>query len=172
MDGTSFLPLLSGGTQSGRTEVVTAHYEAIHYYVNKEARKAILDRMIAEGWQPNDQARALFKPYNIRCIQDEDYAYMYNQWSDGKNKYLMGGGISGHGMKNSRKPEIQDRVRMILYRVPEELYDLRADPHCLDNLIDDASHRQVRDEMRGRLADWMEKTDDPALPSFKKRMAQ
>jgi hypothetical protein len=84
-----------------------------------------------------------------------------------KNKYILGGGISGHGLKNSRKPEIQERVRMLVYRVPEELYDLDRDPHCLDNLIDDSNLRHVRDEMRGRLARWMEETKDPALFSFK-----
>ena len=48
--------------------------------------------------------------------------------------------------------------------VPEEqLYDLILDPTECANLVGDAAHAEVRDELRARLEDWMRETDDPLL---------
>ena len=47
-----------------------------------------------------------------------------------------------------------------------ELYDLEADPAEMDNLIDEASLRGVRDEMRSRLLAHMQETDDRQGPQW------
>jgi arylsulfatase A-like enzyme len=48
--------------------------------------------------------------------------------------------------------------------VPEEmLFDLVFDPHEACNVIDRPDLKDVADEMRGRLDDWMRETDDPIL---------
>jgi arylsulfatase A-like enzyme len=43
----------------------------------------------------------------------------------------------------------------------DELYDLAADPDELRNLIDHPAYGDARREMRERLIDWMDETDDP-----------
>jgi arylsulfatase A-like enzyme len=48
-----------------------------------------------------------------------------------------------------------------------ELYNLREDPHELYNRWDDASCAAAKSEMRGRLADWLVASEDPALPPLK-----
>lgn len=45
----------------------------------------------------------------------------------------------------------------------EELFDLQADPDELNNLADDPACRDVLDEHRRRLAEWMAETSDPLL---------
>jgi N-sulfoglucosamine sulfohydrolase len=45
----------------------------------------------------------------------------------------------------------------------EQLYDLIFDPNEARNLAEDAGHRDVLDSMRGRLDDWMKRTNDPLL---------
>ena len=46
------------------------------------------------------------------------------------------------------------------HRPAEELYDVENDPHCLNNLIDDASVANVRDELSAELARWMKSQND------------
>ena len=48
-------------------------------------------------------------------------------------------------------------------RVPEELYDLEADPQEQVNLVDDPAHADALDEMRALLDAHMEATADPYL---------
>jgi len=43
----------------------------------------------------------------------------------------------------------------------DELYDLQADPHELENLIDSAGHAEVLRECRRRLLQWIRRTNDP-----------
>jgi len=46
---------------------------------------------------------------------------------------------------------------------PEQLYDVMLDPVEFRNLVDDPKHRDILAEMRKRLDDWMERTNDPLL---------
>jgi N-sulfoglucosamine sulfohydrolase len=49
-------------------------------------------------------------------------------------------------------------------RVPfEQLYDLVFDPNEAANLAEDPDHRDVLDDLRGRLERWMRETEDPLL---------
>ncbi|TYL38365.1 sulfatase [Natronococcus pandeyae] len=43
----------------------------------------------------------------------------------------------------------------------DELYDLENDPAELQNLIDHPGYEDARGEMRNRLVDWMDETEDP-----------
>jgi arylsulfatase A-like enzyme len=45
-------------------------------------------------------------------------------------------------------------------RPPEELYDMREDPHQTVNLANDPAHEAVLHEMRGVLAEWISDTGD------------
>ncbi|WP_225336041.1 sulfatase family protein [Halomicrobium urmianum] len=45
----------------------------------------------------------------------------------------------------------------------EALYDLYIDPNESHNLIDDPEYESVRKDLRDRLWDWMERTEDPLL---------
>jgi N-sulfoglucosamine sulfohydrolase len=46
----------------------------------------------------------------------------------------------------------------------EEFYDLEADPHEMNNLIDDSAHRARIVKMRERLQEWLKQQGDPAKP--------
>ena len=53
----------------------------------------------------------------------------------------------------------------------DELYDLEADPHELQNLIDHPDYRAVRDRLRGRLVEWMDESGDPIRQWSSKHLA-
>jgi arylsulfatase A-like enzyme len=44
-----------------------------------------------------------------------------------------------------------------------QLFDLKADPHELDNRADDPARRQVFTALKEQLEDWRRRTGDPAL---------
>lgn len=48
-------------------------------------------------------------------------------------------------------------------RPAEELYDIREDPGCLNNLANDPSHQDVRRELAERLNDFLRATQDPRV---------
>jgi uncharacterized sulfatase len=49
---------------------------------------------------------------------------------------------------------------MAATRPPEELYDLVADPHEMNNLAEDPAYREQLETMRVDLANWIRETDD------------
>lgn len=42
----------------------------------------------------------------------------------------------------------------------EELYDIKADPHCVKNLADDPNHAEAKDKLSAHLSAWIEATGD------------
>ena len=65
--------------------------------------------------------------------------------------------------------QMNDRLQLYRFRVPEELYQVRKDPDCLENLIDYPNQEKTRVQLQQRLEDWMVKTGDPILECFQKR---
>ena len=54
-------------------------------------------------------------------------------------------------------------VKAFLHRPKEELYDLTADANELKNLAADPTQAKTLEDLRGKLAAWREKTNDPWL---------
>ncbi|MBN2024900.1 MAG: sulfatase [Pirellulales bacterium] len=143
LDGRSFAPLLRGEKQAGRDRVFTQ-----------------IDRKAGGDAVP------------MRAVQDHQFGYIYSAWSDGRHVYRNHNeGQTMQAMNRAAKtdPAMAERVRVYRYRVPEELYDLAADPDCLVNLIDRPERRETADRMRAELRAWMERTGDPLLPAFDRR---
>ncbi|MFV0442792.1 MAG: sulfatase [Planctomycetaceae bacterium] len=56
-----------------------------------------------------------------------------------------------------------DAPQELVFAAPRaklELYDIRADPHCLTNLADDAAHAAIRRRLQDTLDAWQQETDD------------
>jgi N-sulfoglucosamine sulfohydrolase len=141
-DGKSFVPLLTSDDQPGRESVVTVYHETVAK-----------------------------KQYPMRCVQDGHFGYIYNGWADGKTTYKSEpmGGKAYAAMKQAAatNPAIADRVKLLEYRVPEELFDLQADPNSLHNLIADPQYLEQANKMRQQLVKWMEQTSDPLLEKYR-----
>lgn len=143
LDGSSFLPLLNGETQKGRDHVFT---------------------------QIDSKAGGAAVP--MRCVQNENFGYIYNPFSDGKYWYRNNNeGLTMAAMNKAAQsnPALQARVDLFRYRVPEEFYDLRSDPDCLHNLIDEPTHAEALKALQGELVSQMKKTEDPMLAAFLNR---
>lgn len=145
MDGRSFLPLLRGEQQGGRDTVLTVFHET-----------------------------SAKRRYPMRCIQNKKYGYIFNAWCDGKTlfKNESQSGLTFRAMQEAAKTDeaIAARVRLFVYRVPEEFYDFEADPDALNNLIADPKCRTEIAQMRKAMLRVMESTRDPLLDEFRKQM--
>jgi N-sulfoglucosamine sulfohydrolase len=110
------------------------------------------------------------RDYPMRCVQNAEYGYIYNAWSDGKVSFKneSQAGLTFAAMQEAAKtdPKIAKRVDLFLHRVPEELYDLQADPSALNNLAGDPAHKQTLDEMRQQMRAHLKSVGDPILGPF------
>jgi len=91
----------------------------------------------------------------MRGVRTERYKYIRN-FEDGPSVYLP--------LDIHRSLSGQD-VREEYYKpnVPEELYDLENDPLERHNLADDENYREVLEELRAKVEDWMKRTNDRLL---------
>lgn len=144
MDGTSFLPVLKGKVQKNRRAVFTEFHRIF----------AGID-------------------YSMRCVQEGDFGYIVNFWSDGTHQ-IRGDATSGRtftAMKEAAVADsmVSDRLNMYLYRVPEELYDFKSDPDGLVNLIDEPDYQEKIGHMKSLLVKEMKRTGDPIYNEFEDR---
>ena len=144
LDGRSFLSVIRGNQQSGRDHVFKEY---------------------------NENAGASRDP--MRAVQTKQYLYLFNPWSNGQRVFATAttGTVTYRRMAALAKSNshLAKRLAMYKYRVPEELYDISADPDCLNNIIDSSEHKTVLNQLQDRLKGWMKKTGDPMLTVFEQR---
>jgi N-sulfoglucosamine sulfohydrolase len=147
MDGRSFVPLLYGDRQDSRELVFTQFHQT-----------------------------AAKRNYPMRCVQNRRFGYIFNPWSNGDRLFRneSQAGRTMHSMRAAadEDPVVAERVRLFLYRVPEEFYDFENDPDALNNLIDDPEYASELQALQNELECWMENTEDPALEAFCNRGSQ
>ncbi len=143
LDGFSFLPLLKGRKQADRDKVFTQ-----------------IDMKAGGDAVP------------MRCVQDKRFGYIFNPWADGKFWYRNNNeGLTMKAMVEAAQtdPYIAQRVKMFRYRAAEELYDLKNDPYCLNNLVGKVGFENELKRMQSQLHNWMKRTGDPLLRAFENR---
>jgi N-sulfoglucosamine sulfohydrolase len=142
LDGTSWLPLLQGQSQSGRDFVVT--------HVNT----------VSSG-----------KSFAQRCIRTRDFALLFHAWPDGTEKFRVEAmnGITFNALEAAGKndPQIASRVRQL--RVGERLmfFDEQSDPGERTNLISSTAHGPEIERLGTLLLNHMERTEDPQTSAFR-----
>lgn len=147
LDGRSFAPLILNKKYNERSHIFTSYYQ-----IFAKIR------------------------YPMRCIQNEEFGYIYNFWSDGELEMTgdATGGLTWKAMNNAAKsdPEIAKRVALYRHRVREEFYYFKNDPDALNNLIDDPAYRNTIDQFRDLMSQMMVKYNDPAYEAYRDRNEQ
>ena len=136
-------------------------------------------------------ARAGSLPYPMRAVRTKTHLYIKNfkpeRWpmgdpydsadlDDTKELYKMGlstkpafqdldGSITkAYLLGNSHKNEVAESIALTMdHRPAEELYDLRKDPHQLNNLAKNPEYAEKLKSLNGQLMQILEKTKDPRL---------
>jgi arylsulfatase A-like enzyme len=150
MTGRSLLPLMAGGRQPGRDRVFLERERHAH------VRRGNLS-------------------YPARAVRTKDFLYIRNlrpdRWPAGDPEmvYAVGefGDIDGGPTKElllARRadPPIARFFHLATDKRPaEELYDLRSDPHQLENVASRPDHAAEKRRLRAALDGWMRQTADP-----------
>ena len=73
---------------------------------------------------------------------------------------------------HAEDPEARARADFFLHRTREELYDLRKDPNCLNNLLDEPGGKYSgrTSAMTKSLWHWMKGVDDLELELFQQQV--
>lgn len=141
LDGRSFAAALRGDASSGRSGRIAT----FHQTQQKES-------------------------FEMRSWVDADHAYIYNAWSGNGNPFQdetgKGYAIDAMIREGQEDAEVARRLTRFLFRSPDELYDLRNDPDCLHNVVDDPAYREARETGRKRIREWMVSYEDPLLRQF------
>lgn len=108
------------------------------------------------------------RDYPMRAVQDRSYLYIRNAWANGETVFRneSQSGLTMRAMRRAAEsdPEVAARVRLFLYRVPEEFYDIREDPDALHNLAGDPERAETIEHYREILRAHLRATEDPFLP--------
>jgi N-sulfoglucosamine sulfohydrolase len=140
-DGASFVDVLKGQSAKRRTHAFT--------HINRIASR---------------------KAYPMRSLQDKQFGYIYNDWSDGKTvfKNESQSGLTFKAMQAAAKEDkqIAARVKHFVFRTKEELYDYQTDPDALHNLAADPKYATKLQEMRELMAGYMVSCNDPLRINF------
>jgi arylsulfatase A-like enzyme len=150
MTGRSLLPLLRGESQPGRDRV----------FIERERHANVRRGDLS---------------YPVRAIRTNDYLYIRNfradRWPAGDPEQYVAvgpfGDIDGGPSKSvlldrRADPAIAPHFQLATAKRPaEELYDLRRDPHQMENVAARPAHRAARQRLRAELDRWMRETGDP-----------
>ncbi|NVM03693.1 MAG: sulfatase [Candidatus Helarchaeota archaeon] len=97
----------------------------------------------------------------MRGIRTENYKYIRNF-----EKCETAFEVPADMVYQLRTGKLVDKIMKEIYEKPrldEELYDLRKDPNEITNVINEPAYDNVAKELRKKLYDWMEMTNDPIL---------
>ena len=145
MDGRSFVPLLKGGMQAGRNQVFTVFHQTVGQ-----------------------------REYEMRCVQNDRFAYIFNGWSNGTRQYQSEAqsGLTWDAMVEAGKTNdtIARRVRFFTYRTPEEFYNGELDPNQKKNLIGSGTYRTALAGLRRDMLRILGEEGDPQLTALAARL--
>ncbi len=103
-----------------------------------------------------------------RAIIDASYCYIFNSYvvRSGGTKAKHSGWMDVVNSSLSKSEKLKNKIDYMVFRAPEELYDLKDDPGCWNNLALDPAHAGVMKEYRDKLRGEMKETADPELKIF------
>ena len=136
VDGASFLPVLKGEKKHAAEVIFASHTD-----------HAVKPRVPS------------------RAIRTRRYKYIYNFRPDlaFKNNAMNSPTWKSYLSRAKSDPKVAARVKLLQFRPREELYDLKDDPHELNNLAENPQRRPVLENLRARLREWTQQQKDPFL---------
>ena len=104
--------------------------------------------------------------YPMRSIRTQDYLYIRNfkpqRWPLGDSSIVW-----GNRRKYPETPDGQKLFEMTYGKRPaEELFNIKKDPFCLDNLAEKIEYSEVKADLRNRLDEKLTTLNDPRMNGY------
>jgi N-sulfoglucosamine sulfohydrolase len=123
------------------------------------------------GREKHDLGRKGDVGYPVRCVRNFRYLYVRNyepdRWPAGDPETWFtncdGGPTKKEVLRLYAEGDVEYFQRCFGRHPAEELYDIAADPDCLDNLAYNGSFGDILEEMRKTLNDELLRTNDPRI---------
>lgn len=148
LDGKSFLPVLLGEKNQHHSEVYTSF-----------------------TW-------VVMQAYPMRAVRTKTHKYIWNidshfmypnYWAWDLPRFQTKWRVWKSWVEKGKTDSFAaERVRAELFRPPEELYDIRVDPHEMSNLADDPAHQELLASLRWKLRAWMKQQGDAGDSAYHK----
>jgi uncharacterized sulfatase len=102
--------------------------------------------------------------YGIRSVRSDNFRYIWNLTPE----VLFQNGVTNqkkgwwHSWKQKAKKEKHAAMMVEKYqkRPKEELYDIKNDRYCMNNLVHLPEYKEIKEDLRTNLLNWMEKCGD------------
>lgn len=122
-------------------------------------------KLMLVGKERHDIGRPNDLGYPVRALRTPEYLYVHNfhpdRWPAGNPETDFG------NVDPSPTKEVIKALGGHYYdlslgkRLPDELYDLKLDPECVNNLAHDLAHESVLENLRYQMMDLLKKDEDP-----------
>ena len=161
-DGLSYACLLRGEQRAWpRTEAFSC-FNYMNNHPEIDQRNPDFDPELAQRF---DQYRP------SRALNGGRFSYLWNGWADGNltlPRTMLG---EFHRMLGQGELEDSELRTFIEKRTVEELYDVRNDPACRNNLAGETEFSQTLSGFRNRMLQLLERTGDQEFKNFRKFLA-
>ena len=143
-----------------------------------ETGAAVSRGFVVTGFERHIICRRDGVGYPARCIRTDSFAYIRNyepdRWPAGDPDFVSShqgflgdcdrGATKEFLMNNSSETRIAPYYRLSFgRRPPEELYDMKRDPHQLRNLAEEEKFAEVKSSLRQKMEDYLRATGDPRM---------
>lgn len=123
------------------------------------------------GRERHDMGREGDLGYPVRCIRTQTHLYVRNfepdRWPSGnpETDYSNCDSSPTKSRIVEMKDQGEERYWQLSFgkRPAEELYDVKADPYCMNNLAADPAYKEVKDSLWRELEAKLKETGDPRI---------
>jgi len=104
--------------------------------------------------------------YGIRAVVDENYRYIWNLTPDAEFLNVVNNKEKPDSYWKSwlKKAETDERAKFLVEkyrkRPKEELYNIKMDKWCENNLANDPDYNEIKEKLKAKLIEWMEDCGD------------
>lgn len=105
--------------------------------------------------------------YGIRAIVNDQYRYIWNltpemEFKNATNNNKKGGAAYYQSWKEKAKSDkrAKELVDKYSFRPKEELYNIKTDKWCQNNLAENQEYKSIKKQLRKELLKWMEECGD------------